>query len=69
MNVAFNGCVARAFDTNDIVPTFIYNGKIRDGVRVEKIFDEKLHFLGKLMNGEYRRFDLNKIQAVACLSI
>lgn len=51
-----------------ILPAFTYNGKVREGVKVHKIHENKLTFVGELAkvdfyaNPEYRTFDMNKVQ-------
>lgn len=62
MNASFNVAVARAFENNTTVPTFVYNGKIRENVHVHSILTTN-QFVGKLPNGEYRTFKLDKVSA------
>lgn len=68
MNASFNVLVARGFENQEALPTFTYNGKERKGVKVHKILENKMAFIGKIESAEfyghpeYRTFDLNKVQ-------
>lgn len=63
MNAQFNVSVARAFESNTVIPTFVYNGKVRENVHVHQILNTN-QFVGKNPDGTYRTFTLAKVEVV-----
>lgn len=59
--VDFITLVQNVHANNGKLPNFVYNGKVRVAVKVDKVIDGGKSFIGKQEDGSYRHFKLSKI--------